>query len=103
VLNPCAIKRHTDNVRRRVLMRTALHGAVSWQCAPVLSMLFGGTALCRLWDVHITKCRQVLRGHVDSVNDIQWQPYGAAIATGKWLGALWFCSRVNVSAHSSST
>lgn len=49
-----------------------------------MSMLLELPALCRLWDVHITKCRQVLRGHVDSVNDIQWQPYGAAIATGLW-------------------
>lgn len=37
---------------------------------------------CRLWDLTIGKCRQVLRGHVDSVNDINWQPYGSAICTG---------------------
>lgn len=36
----------------------------------------------RLWDLNLTKCRQVLRGHVDSVNDSCWQPQGAAIATG---------------------
>eukprot|EP00879_Flechtneria_rotunda_P028628 GHRR01030820.1.p1 GENE.GHRR01030820.1~~GHRR01030820.1.p1 ORF type:complete len:245 (-),score=75.28 GHRR01030820.1:328-1062(-) len=40
---------------------------------------------CRLWDVTVGKSRQVLRGHVDSVNEVGWQPYGAAICTGVLL------------------
>jgi WD40 repeat protein len=41
----------------------------------------------RLWDVNAGRCRQVLRGHMDSVNDVAWQPYGAAISTGGTLAA----------------
>ncbi len=39
----------------------------------------------RLWDVGASRCRQVLRGHVDSVNDVNWQPGSSAVATGVWL------------------
>jgi WD40 repeat protein len=58
----------------------------SWSAAGVrvvLTVCGRALAACRLWDVHISKSRQVLRGHVDSVNDIQWQPFGSAIATGE--------------------
>ncbi len=35
----------------------------------------------RLWDVPAAKCRSALRGHVDSVNDIAWQPFTPNLAT----------------------
>jgi len=37
----------------------------------------------------VGKCRQVLRGHVDSVNDIDWQPYGGVICSGNLLVTLY--------------
>jgi WD40 repeat protein len=52
------------------------------QHAPVLTH---ARASHRLWDLHMTKCRQVLRGHIDSVNESCWQPFGATIATGELL------------------
>ncbi len=35
----------------------------------------------RLWDLPASKCRMALRGHVDSVNDVAWQPYTSSLAT----------------------
>ena len=35
----------------------------------------------RLWDIPAAKCRMALRGHVDSVNDVCWQPFSSALAT----------------------
>lgn len=37
----------------------------------------------RLWDVPAGKCRMALRGHVDSVNDVCWQPFTSNVCTGE--------------------
>ena len=36
----------------------------------------------RLWDVAAGRCKQALRGHVDSVNEVCWMPYSNILATG---------------------
>lgn len=36
---------------------------------------------CRLLDINVGKCRTVLRGHVDSVNSVNFQPYSTTLAT----------------------
>ena len=35
----------------------------------------------RLWDLSSLRCRQTLRGHVDSVNACAWQPFSNNICT----------------------
>lgn len=37
----------------------------------------------RLWDLVAAKSRQILRGHVDSVNDCAWQHYTNNLCTGE--------------------
>lgn len=43
----------------------------------------------RLWDLVACKSRQVLRGHVDSVNECAWQPFTNNLCTGEPL----YCPR----------
>jgi len=45
----------------------------------------------RLWDVATGKCRQTLRGHVDSVNSVSFQPYSTNMCTasGDKTVSLW--------------
>jgi len=35
----------------------------------------------RLWDLHSNRCRATFRGHVDSVNEVCWQPFTNMVAT----------------------
>lgn len=35
----------------------------------------------RLWDLTTGRCKSVLRGHVDSVNEVCWQPFSNTLAT----------------------
>ena len=36
----------------------------------------------KLWDLVARKCKQTLRGHVDSVNSVVFQPFSNNVATG---------------------
>ena len=36
----------------------------------------------RLWDLSTARCRLAFRGHVDSVNEVCWQPFTNNFATG---------------------
>lgn len=37
--------------------------------------------LSKIFDVNVGKCRSSLRGHVDSVNAVQFQPFSNIVAT----------------------
>lgn len=37
---------------------------------------------CKVWDMGSLRCRQTLRGHVDSVNAVCFQPYTNYVCTG---------------------
>jgi len=45
----------------------------------------------KLWDINSLRCRQTLRGHVDSVNAVCFQPYSNNVATasGDKTVSLW--------------
>ena len=36
----------------------------------------------KMWDLNMNKSRFTFRGHVDSVNSVQWQPYTQIFASG---------------------
>ena len=38
--------------------------------------------LAKIFDINVGKCRHSLRGHVDSVNSVRFQPYSNIVATG---------------------
>ena len=46
---------------------------------------------CKLFDLNAQKCKQTLRGHVDSVNQVTFQPFSniACSASGDKTVSLW--------------
>ena len=66
-----------------LLLRQAKQGeaAAEW-VAPMRWQASGSLDhSARLWDVAAGRCKQTFRGHVDSVNEVCWQPYSNILAT----------------------